>query len=390
MSNNSTTGDGEAAGDISGIEFSRHKHLQHAARLETLAGGGDVFPVTVELDPVSYCNHRCPWCVDPEHGDATLELDAARVVLAELAALGVRGVVFKGGGEPTLHPQFVELLAAAVKLELEVGIVTNGSRLSRLAGPVAALASYVRISIDGPSAFSHARVHRSDDFERVVQGARELVMARRAAGRRHPITGASFAMDHDHLELVPRAVELGADLGLHYVLFRTPFFEEVGREPSMTLAQTAAVREAFHRAQRAHQGPMRVMVDHWVSDSEAAAGATSGGAQSPRRGSVGARSANGIEHLTGRCLASPLMAVIAADRRVYPCCNLRALPDWCIGRLDHDRGVDLATVWASARRREVLERIHHFECRRWCTHPLSKYNEAIEYLAGPRYHGGFV
>jgi hypothetical protein len=132
------------------------------------------------------------------------------------------------------------------------------------------------------------------------------------------------------------------------------------------------------------------MVDHWISDAEAAAGENAEGDASPRRGARHLQGVNGIEHQTGRCLASPLMAVIAADRQVYPCCNLRALPEWSLGRLDPERGVDLRAIWASEPRQQVLQMIHRFACQPHCTHPLSRYNEAIEYLAGPRHHGGFV
>jgi radical SAM protein with 4Fe4S-binding SPASM domain len=84
------------------------------------------------------------------------------------------------------------------------------------------------------------------------------------------------------------------------------------------------------------------------------------------------------------------MAVITADGSVYPCCNLRGLDEWCIGRLDYGRGETFQKVWAGPQRQQVMARVRQIECIRSCTHPLSKYNEAIEYLSGPQYHGGFV
>ena len=103
-----------------------------------------------------------------------------------------------------------------------------------------------------------------------------------------------------------------------------------------------------------------------------------------------AAGANGIEHVTGRCLASPLLAVVAADQTVYPCCNLRGLDEWAIGRVDYEAGVSFRAVWEGARRQTVMAAIQRVACLCHCTHPLSKYNEAIEYLRGSKYHGGFV
>jgi hypothetical protein len=157
----------------------------------------------------------------------------------------------------------------------------------------------------------------------------------------------------------------------------------------MSTEQARAVRRTFEATRQNYRGPLRILVDHWISDREAAE-LDEPGQPSPRRGSFLAQGANGIEHVTGRCLASPLLAVVAADRTVYPCCNLRALDEWAVGHVDYDAGVTFRSVWESEQRRRVMARIHEVACLRYCTHPLSKYNEAIEYLRGPQYHGGFV
>jgi hypothetical protein len=253
---------------ITDVELSPHKYLRHAERLRTLAAGGDVHPVSVELDPVDYCNHHCGWCVDPRHDRNTLDLALARSLLDELRGLHVEGLVFKGGGEPTLHPQFTALLALACEHGFEVGVVTNGSQLEHCAADLADRAAYVRVSVDGPTPASHRAVHATDDFARIVAGVEKLVALRGA--RRHPVIGLSFAMDFAVIGLVDEAVALGVRLGVDYVLFRTPFFEEVGRLPTMSVAETKSVRKSFVVAQQEHRGRMRVLVDHWFSDREAA------------------------------------------------------------------------------------------------------------------------
>ena len=369
------------------IELSPHKYLLHADKLKVLAEGGDVFPVTVEIDPVDYCNHRCRWCVDPRHGKSSLRLDLAFELLDELRRLGVMGIVYKGGGEPTLHGEFPELLDCARRLGFEVGIVTNGSWLEALCGHIVSLASYLRVSIDGPTRESHKAAHGTDDFDRIVSGVAKVVEMR---GRhRHPAIGLSFAMDWAVMHLIDEAVSLGERLGVDYVLFRTPFYDEVGRTPTMTIEQTRAVREAFKNARQGVRGSMQVFVDQWISNREASLIEGSAGI-SPRRGSFMAKEANGIEHVSGRCLASPLLAVVTADGTVYPCCNLRALDRWAIGVLDYGNGVDFRKIRESEHRHQIMSQIHQIRCIRHCTHPMSKYNEAIEYLSGPKHHGSFV
>jgi MoaA/NifB/PqqE/SkfB family radical SAM enzyme len=380
-----------AIGDsVADIELSQYKVLLLTDRLRALAAGGDTFPVTVELDPVDFCNHRCGWCVDPRHGSTVMDTDCAKTLLAELRDFGVAGIVFKGGGEPLLHPEFELLLATARGHGFEVGIVSNGSRIGPLASALAQHASYLRISVDGPTEASHRELHGTDDFANVVDGVRRLVEAR--AGRRHPVIGLSFAMDARGEHLVGDAIKLGLSLGVDYVLFRPPFFEEVGRSPTMTPEQARRLREVFDAHQRANREHFAVLVDHWIGDAEAGQTFAGGMAQtaSPRRGGWTRPGMNGIEHATGRCWAAPLLAVVTADQKVYPCCNLRAIDRWCIGAIDYAAGLTFARVWGGAGRAEIMQHVRAAACLGHCTHPLSRYNEAIEYLRGPRYHAGFI
>ncbi|MBI4232021.1 radical SAM protein [Candidatus Peregrinibacteria bacterium] len=361
-------------------------------KLEQLAKGGDVFPVTVELDLVSYCNHHCGWCVDPQHMSHSLERTFVSRLLRELRSLGIEGIVFKGGGEGTLHPSYADILEETRALGFEIGIVTNGSELLVLAEPITKNAHYVRVSIDGPTPESHRRIHRSNDFEEIITGVAGVVQLRAGLEQRHPITGLSFAMDYSLIDLVEQAIRLGENLGVDYVFFRPPFFEEVGRKNTMNVEQKRELFAAFERGKRDHHGSMNIFIDYWISDTEAAyfSSRAESASESPRRGRYIRQGTNGIEHITGRCLASPLLAVVTADRKVYPCCNLRFIEEWSIGTLDYEQGDSFEKLWRSEKRQQIVDRIHGIECVQFCTHPLSKYNEIIEYLRTPQHHRGFV
>lgn len=376
------------ADSFTDIEFSQYKHVSHMDKLTALANGVDVFPVTVELDLVDYCNHNCAWCVDPVHKHNSLESAFASKLLAELKALGIEGIVFKGGGEPTLHESFSDLIREARTLDFEVGIVTNGSRLTDLHEEIVLNANYLRVSIDGPNAESHRRIHRSNDFELIVKGLERVVETRAKLQQRHPIIGISFAMDYSTIDLVAEAITLADRLAVDYVLLRPPFLEEVGRRNSMTIPQKKRVISTFDAYGRMYHGRLKILVDYWIADSEASA--FSARDASPRRGKCMPEGTNGIEHLTRRCLASPLLAVVTAEKKVYPCCNLRFVEEWNVGKIDYSNGDDFESIWNSDTRKKVMQRVHRVECLGLCTHPMSKYNEIIEYLKSCRYHKGFV
>ncbi len=370
------------------VELSQYKWAAHIGKLEKLARGEEVFPVTLELDLVSYCNHNCGWCVDPRHMKHTLERGFVSELLGEIKSLGVEGIVFKGGGEGTLHPQYADILEETKKLGFEIGIVTNGSKLKELGEPIVKNASYIRVSIDGPTADFHKIIHGSNDFDEVVTGTRNLIQTRNKLQQRHPIVGLSFAMDYSLLNQVDGAIKLADDLGANYAFFRPPFFEEVGRENTLTINQKKELMGAFENGKKNYKGKMKIFIDYWISDSEAEHFASRD--ESPRRGKYLQKNANGIEHVTGTCLASPLLAVVTADKKVYPCCNLRFVDEFSMGTLDYSAGKTFANLWAGQQRKKVMERIHKTECIKYCTHPMSKYNEIIGYLKSSQHHRGFV
>ncbi|MGH9938128.1 MAG: radical SAM/SPASM domain-containing protein [Blastocatellia bacterium] len=383
--------------DLREREFNPLKILHHIDRLRALADGRDIAPVTVEIDPVAYCNHDCGWCVDPAHHAARMPDETFAALIDELAGFDVggfrvEGIVFKGGGEPTLHPHFGAMVERAADKGFAVGLVTNGSRLRQWAAVLAKRAAYARVSIDGPTPESHARIHRSSDFDLILQGVETLVEAR--GDNRHPIIGLSFAMDIHVIDLAGEAIRLGERLRVDYVLLRPPFFEEVGRRPTMTIDEARQTRRRLREAATSYEGPLDVIVGDWVGDAEQRAmraQSKSTSLEASGRRDLHLAAGLPIEHRTGRCLASPVLAVVTADGNLYGCCNLRALPEWSFGRFDYERGIGFDALWRGERRRETLARMHRTECIRHCTHPLSRYNEMIEVLRdAEKPHSQFV
>jgi len=274
-------------------------------------------------------------------------------------------------------------------LGFEVGVVTNGSRLLNpgLAETLTQHASYVRISVDGPTPQSHYRIHGTRDFTKIIAGVEHLIAMRSA---RHPIVGLSFAMDFALIDVIPEAIALGDRLGVDYVLIRPPFFEEVGRSSTMTSSQAAELRKALIVAARAYHGRMTVMVGAWIGDAERMIDGSQDLSTAGRRDHQ-LQDDLPIEHRLGACWASPLLAVVAADGQVYGCCNLRFLDHWCFGRVDYEHGITLKDIWLSDLRRQQRARMQATECIAHCTHPLSRYNEIIEVLCDTeRPHSAFV
>ncbi|AWV04790.1 radical SAM protein [Burkholderia sp. JP2-270] len=89
-------------------------------------------PLLVWIELTRRCNLTCKHCYISGGDARASEMDTGqfRSLLDELADMGVWAVAFTGG-EPTLHPSFVELVWHARQRGLLVGIATNGLTLSR-------------------------------------------------------------------------------------------------------------------------------------------------------------------------------------------------------------------------------------------------------------------
>ncbi len=149
---------------------------------------GDVPPLTsLYLYLTSGCNLRCRHCWivpsfspgEPEP-DECLDVDLLRRAVAEGKTLGLRHAKLTGG-EPLLHPHFVEIVDLLSAEGLEIHMETNGTLLE------IGLARYLRehtrltfvsVSLDGTTAEVHDAFRGVEgSFEAALRGLEVLVSA---------------------------------------------------------------------------------------------------------------------------------------------------------------------------------------------------------------------
>ncbi len=109
-------------------------------------------PVSINLDLTTACNYRCTHCIDWDILNSRFKHDeqVLRDSLRVMAERGLRSVILIGGGEPSVHPRFVDFVAWIKSLGLQVAIVSNGSRGDRLleVAPLLDEHDWIRLSLD--------------------------------------------------------------------------------------------------------------------------------------------------------------------------------------------------------------------------------------------------
>ena len=129
-------------------------------------------PRQVSIALTNICDLHCGYCYAPKH-KASLCTDQVLGWLKELDSEGCLGIGF-GGGEPTLHPDFVDICKrVAEETQLAVTFTTHGHRLTpqlveRLKGSI----HFARISVDGVG--STYEEQRGKPFASLLRGV-ELI-----------------------------------------------------------------------------------------------------------------------------------------------------------------------------------------------------------------------
>ena len=134
---------------------------------DRLAQGLDA-PICLTWELTYGCNLACVHCLSSSGRRDPRELTTAELfgVVDELAAMQVFYVNI-GGGEPTLRPDFWDLLDYSVEHRVGVKFSTNGSRITTAAARRLASTDYVdvQISIDGADAATNDAVRGAGSFD---------------------------------------------------------------------------------------------------------------------------------------------------------------------------------------------------------------------------------
>lgn len=173
----------------------------------------------LELHLTYTCPERCVFCSE-EHRMATYKkfpVTWGRVarVLREHAARGVEAVHFTGG-EPTIHPRFLQACALAKKLGMRTSIGSIGTMMSRedFARKALPVLDEALFSLHGPTAAVHDPLTRRDGSFARVTGAIRL------AKQLKPDFGlfVNTVLTKHNVEALPETVVLAESMGAKLII----------------------------------------------------------------------------------------------------------------------------------------------------------------------------
>ena len=347
------------------------KLFGHLDRLAGLKAGHVPPPVNVEIDLSNRCSLGCEWChfsythtrgplagktPKPEGdvpGGDLMPLALARRIIRQLRTYGVRSITWTGGGEPTLHPDFDEIVTYAAAVGIKQGIYTHGGHIdAERAALLKRVMTFVYVSLDAICAKDYKHRKRVDRFDAATDGVRRLADAEGGA-----TLGVGFLLGPESWPDAYSAPRLVEDLKADYCQFRPAII--YGQEHPGELAENA----------------------EWVDDA-----ITAMRFSISRHDNVEAdiprfqRYRDWRGHGYATCWWSGLQTVITPNGKVWACVNLREHPAAELGDLSVESFED---IWRS----RPLHAVDH-DCRIMCRGHIP--NLALDAMMAPREHAEFV
>jgi len=362
--------------------YAADKVMLHTDRVLALRQGTQPAPVHAHFVLSDLCNQDCNFCAYRMSGytsaqrfpevrtdgslvhnpNRRMPTDKACEILTDLAALGVRAVQFTGGGEPTVHKEFLAVLRYAHSLGLDTALVTNGVRMGEAVRAELARSTWVRVSLDSGTPESYAAIRRVDPgtFHKVLANVEELAKLRDATGSQLYV-GVGFVVTRENWHEVELAARLARDAGADNLRL-SALFTEGNADYFQGFDRAAAA--ACERATRLTGGGFVVSnrFDERLSDLQ--------------QGSPDYRTCH-YQHFT---------TYIGADLNVYRCCVYAYNDRGLVGSLKDQRFREL---WEGSHKRADYS---GFDARGCVRCQFNEKNRAIANAVAtlPVFHGNFV
>lgn len=348
----------------------RAKVLRHIDRIAAWDRGETPAPVTVEWDLSNRCVLGCrdchfahthvrgPWAMKPRTLPMAFEgtgdlADTGLVMrtLDDLHSAGVRSIVWSGGGEPTTHPDWLDIIKYAAMRGFEQGMYTCGGLLTAASSSaLASMASWVVVSLDTPDADTYAAEKGvpASRFLSACSGLTALIGSKATVG-------ASFLLHADNWQRADEMLTLGRHLGAHYVTFR-PAIQTAQDRPGVPTGDRSWVLQAMPSlVALSNAADVELDVDRFLAY------------------------AAWTDHGYSQCHGVQLNTTITPDGRVWLCPQRRGVS--ALGDLRRESFTD---IWARHPRTFTVDA----GCRAMCRlHPV---NETLAALRTPRAHEAFV
>jgi len=275
--------------------------------------------VTAEIDPSLMCNNNCPECTFRNYlKKQFIPWHILERLATELPAVGVKGVIISGGGEPLTNPDTPRFIESLAQVGIDVTLSTNGLTLDKNTESLLANCLRIRLSVDAASPQVYLKTHGVHEvyFRRVLDNLQAAVRMKENLGLKTDL-GVSFLVSSETKEDIIPAMELFQEIGVNFIQFKPMQIYD----------------ESQNRWYYDNIGPL----EDYIAKKHSYENDTFSISFLREKYFMGQEYRRNYTMCHGACLD----LVIGADSKVYLCCHLKYNPNYCLGDLQSESLADI-------------------------------------------------
>jgi radical SAM protein with 4Fe4S-binding SPASM domain len=128
--------------------------------------------ITAELHLTNKCNNNCYYCGANKKNGVSMNVDDIDTSLEFLEKINVKGLIFTGGGEPTVHKLFQETIEKASKI-FDIGLITNGVKPIDL--KIVNNFTWIKFSLDAADPDMYEEIRGVDAYNKVINNIKNVI-----------------------------------------------------------------------------------------------------------------------------------------------------------------------------------------------------------------------
>jgi MoaA/NifB/PqqE/SkfB family radical SAM enzyme len=244
--------------------YFKHYTMVGAGALGLTGGRAPWGPLRAQIGISDPCNHKCVFCWDHPPDDrnsadtadrfagarpGVMSLQQFKEIVDDLYAMGTRRIDIVGRGEPLTNRYVLDMIRYAKKHDMQLLMVTNGSRLSeRIAKEIVeARVDHVNISLNAgtPETYPHIHVTETpENYLKVKKNLRFLADCKIAAEIDLPFVSLCFVINSKNYFEIANMIEVTHEVGAQ----DAQFVHAVLHDGTADLAMNEAQYRAFHES----------------------------------------------------------------------------------------------------------------------------------------------
>jgi radical SAM protein with 4Fe4S-binding SPASM domain len=201
-------------------------------------------PMTISVEPTTACNLRCPECPSGLRSftreTGNMKEDFFRKLIDDMHRR-LTWLIFYFQGEPYINPKFLDMVRYAHEKGIYTITSTNGHFLhpENARKTVASGLDRILISVDGATQDVYEQYRKEGELDKVLQGARNLVAAKREARSATPHIVFQMLVVKPNEHQIDTVKALAKEIGVDEVKLKTAqvYDYEQGNELIPTLKQ---------------------------------------------------------------------------------------------------------------------------------------------------------